>query len=102
VEASDDAAKKYYEETPEAERTIPGVTAVMRAAVKTKQNSFKGQFSKFTAIANPKFGNEFLDEVSVFCLHSFPFSKPNSGSLIILFFPFHRLQSTGTTMRSLR
>ena len=102
MEASDDATRKYYEEIPEAEKTILGVTTVMRATAKTKQNSFKGQFSKFIAISNPKFGNEFLDEVSVFCLHSFPFSKPNSGSLIIFFFLFHSLQSIGTTMRSLR
>jgi hypothetical protein len=69
AEASDDAARKYYEETPEAERTGPGVTAVMRAAAKTKQHSFKGQFSKFTVVANPKFGDGFLDEVCDFCLH---------------------------------
>jgi hypothetical protein len=74
----------------------------MRAAAKTKQNSFKGQFSKFTAIANPKFGNEFLDEVSIICLHSFPYFEPSFGILIILLSPFHRLQSTGATMRSLR
>jgi hypothetical protein len=32
----------------------------MRVAAKAKQQSFKGQFSKFTAVANPKFGDEFL------------------------------------------
>jgi hypothetical protein len=64
AEASDDVARKYYEETPELERTGPGVTAVMRAVAKSKQHSFKGQFSKFTAIANPKLGDGFLDEVS--------------------------------------
>jgi hypothetical protein len=49
---------------------------MMRAAAKAKQQSFKGQLSKFTAVANPKFGDEFLDEVSVICLHSslFPLS----------------------------
>ena len=69
AEASDDAARKYYEETPEGERTSSGVTSVMRAAAKTKQNSFKGQFSKFTGVANPKLGDEFLQEVSVTSLH---------------------------------
>jgi hypothetical protein len=69
AEASDDAARKYYEETPEQERTGLGVTAVMRAAAKTKQQSFKCQFSKFTVVANPKFGDKFLDEVSDLCLH---------------------------------
>jgi hypothetical protein len=32
----------------------------MKAAAKSKLQSFKGQFLKFTAIANPKLGNEFL------------------------------------------
>ena len=68
AEALDDAVKKYYEKTPEAKRTSLEVPAVMRATAKTKQQSFKGQFSKFTAITNPKFGNGFLDEVSDFCL----------------------------------
>jgi hypothetical protein len=40
--------------------TVSGVTAVIRAAAEAKQQSFKGQFSKFTAVANPKFGDEFL------------------------------------------
>jgi hypothetical protein len=69
ADASNDAARKYYEETAEVDRTVSGVTAMMRAAAKAKQQSFKGQFSKFTAVANPKFGDEFLEEVSVFCLH---------------------------------
>jgi hypothetical protein len=68
ADASNDAARKYYEETTEADRTVSGVTAVMRAAAKAKQQSFKGQFSKFTAVANPKFGDEFLQEVSDFSL----------------------------------
>ena len=46
VEASDDATRKYYEETPELKMTGLGVTAVMRAATKAKQHSFKGQFAK--------------------------------------------------------
>jgi hypothetical protein len=36
----------------------------MRAAAKTKMQSFKGQFFKYLAIANPKFGDNFLQEVS--------------------------------------
>jgi hypothetical protein len=76
ADASNDAARKYYEETEEADRTVPGVTAMMRAAAKAKQQSFKGQFSKFTAIANPKFGDEFLQEVCHFFLQNthFPLS----------------------------
>jgi hypothetical protein len=74
AEALDDATRKYYEETPEKDRTTLGVTAVMRAAAKTRQQSFKGQFSKFTTVANPKFGDGFLDEVSDLCLHPSQFS----------------------------
>jgi type II secretory pathway component PulL len=66
-EASDDASKKYYEITPEKDRTGSGVTKVMRAAAKSKHQSFKGQFSKFTTVANPKFGDAFIDEVSLLC-----------------------------------
>jgi hypothetical protein len=64
AEASDDAARKYYDEIPKEERSDTEVTAVMRAAAKTKRHSFRGQFSKYTAVANPKFGEEFLVEVS--------------------------------------
>jgi hypothetical protein len=64
VEASDDAARKYYDETPKEERCNTGITAVMRATTKTKQQSFKGQFFKYLAIANPKFGDNFLQEVN--------------------------------------
>jgi hypothetical protein len=69
AEASDDAAKNYYDETPKEDRSDEGVTTAMRSAAKSKQQSFKGQFSKYLAIANPKFGDKCLDEVSAF-LHS--------------------------------
>jgi hypothetical protein len=36
AEASDDAAKKYYDETPKEEKSDTDVIAVMRAAAKTK------------------------------------------------------------------
>ena len=67
-EASDDASRKYYEDTPEQERTGLGVTEVMRDAAKAKLQSFKNQLSKFTAVANPKFGDDFMDEVSISCV----------------------------------
>ena len=63
-EASDDAARKYYDETPIEDRTDGGVTAAMRAAAKLKHQSFKGQFFKYLSIANPKLGDKFLEEVS--------------------------------------
>jgi hypothetical protein len=52
------------------DRTDSGVTEVMRAAAKSKHQSFKNQFSKFTVVANPKFGDAFMDEVSLLCLHA--------------------------------
>jgi hypothetical protein len=72
-EAFDDASRKYYEETLEKDKTSSGVTEVMRAAAKSKHQSFKGQFSKFTAVANPKFGDAFMDEVSLLCLRASQF-----------------------------
>jgi hypothetical protein len=68
LEASDDASRKYYEETPEMDRTGSGVTEVMRVAAKSKHASFKGQFSKFTTVADPKFGDAFIDEISLLYL----------------------------------
>ena len=73
MEAFDDASKKYYEETPKEERTGSGVTEVMRDAAKAKHQSFNNQFSKFTAVANPKFGDAFIDKVSILCVHASQF-----------------------------
>jgi hypothetical protein len=64
VEASDDATRKYYDETPKDERSNTEVSAVMKVAAKTKLQSFKGQFSKYTTVANTKFRDEFRKEVS--------------------------------------
>jgi hypothetical protein len=41
-EASDDAARKYYDETPMEDRTDTGVTAATRAVAKTRHHTFKG------------------------------------------------------------
>jgi hypothetical protein len=64
-EASDDAARKYYDETPKENWNDPAVTAAMRAAAKLKHQNFKGQFFKYLSIANPKFGDKFLEEVGI-------------------------------------
>jgi hypothetical protein len=97
AEASDDAAKKYYDEIPKEERSDTKVTAA-----KTKRHSFKGQFSKYIAIANPKFGDKFLVEVSA--------SFPNPWQFILSLYcykidipsPSFRSRSIGATTRSLR
>jgi hypothetical protein len=52
------------EETPEGDRSDSGMTAAMRVGAKSKIQSYKGQFSKYLTIANPKLGDEFLEEVS--------------------------------------
>jgi hypothetical protein len=102
VEASDDAARKYYDETLDDERSTSEVTAPMRVAAKTKHQSFKGQFSKFTTVANPKFGDEFLHEVSIPYHHFCKFLFTYSWTTINLLSPSNRSQSIGATMRSLR
>jgi hypothetical protein len=62
-EASDDAARKYYEDSPKEDRSDTRITTAMRAAAKAKHHSFKCQFFKYLSIANPKFGDKFLEEV---------------------------------------
>jgi hypothetical protein len=98
-EASDDAARKYYNETPKEDRNDAGVTAAMRAAAKNKHHSFKGQFFKYLSIANPKFGDKFLEEVG------FSFMTPLQDILIqyrtYIDMPWPCC-STGATTRSLR
>jgi hypothetical protein len=64
AEAADDAVRKYYDETAKEDRSNAAVTVVMRAAARTMQQSFRGQFAKHLAIANPKFGDKFLQVVS--------------------------------------
>jgi hypothetical protein len=101
-EASDDAAKKYYDETPMEDMSNTSITAAMRAAAKTMHHSFKGQFFKYLSIANPKFGDKFLEEVG------FSFRTPFQCIIIqyrpSIDIPWHccRSRSTGTTTRSLR
>jgi hypothetical protein len=63
AEAFDEATRKYVEETPEGDKSDSGIIAAMRAGPKSKIQSYKGQFSKYLAIANPKLGDEFLEEV---------------------------------------
>jgi hypothetical protein len=102
AKASDDAARKYYEETPKNDRSDTAIIVVMRAAAKSKHQSFKGQFAKYLAKANPKFGDKFLQEVSS------SFHTPLQCVLIQYWYmnnipcASYKSQSTGTTTRSLR
>jgi hypothetical protein len=63
-EASDEAARKYFDETKEKDRDDAAVTSLMRAAAKAKAASYQGKFSKYAAVANPKLGDKFLEEVN--------------------------------------
>jgi hypothetical protein len=62
-EASDEAARKYIDETEKKDRDPTVVTQVMRAVAKAKAASYRGKFSKYAAVANPKLGDRFLEEV---------------------------------------
>lgn len=55
--AFDEAARKYIDEIDPEDRTDAEITAVMREAARAKAASYKGKFSKYTAIANPKLGD---------------------------------------------
>jgi hypothetical protein len=59
LEAFDEATKKYLE----GERSDAAITAMMKAFVKAKVASYKGKFSKYTTLAIPRLGDNFLDEV---------------------------------------
>ena len=73
AEASDEAARKYMDETEEKDRDPAKLTQLMRDAAKGKAASFRGKFSKYAAVANPKLGDKFLEEVGfivmIFSLH---------------------------------
>jgi hypothetical protein len=78
------------------------VTAVMRATTKTKKHSFRGQFSKYTTVANPKFGEEFLEEVCASFLIPLQFILILYCNMFDILCPSCRSQSIGATTRSQR
>jgi hypothetical protein len=62
----------------------------MRAAAKSKQQSFKGQFSKYAAIANLKFGSQFLEEVSASILNPWQFVLIQYWHKINILYPAYK------------
>ena len=48
---------KYLEESDKEDKSNADITAVMREAAKAKAALFRGKFSKYTAVANPRFGD---------------------------------------------
>jgi hypothetical protein len=101
-EASDDAARKYNDETLEEDKSDASVTAAMRAAAKNKHQSFKGQFFKYLSIANPKFGDKFLEEVGLSFMTPLIDILIQYQPYINIPWPCCRSRSTGATTRSLR
>ena len=101
-EASDDVARKYYDETPKEEWSDPAVTAAMRAAAKLKHHNFKGQFFKYLSIANPKFSNKFLEEVGFSLLIPLQDFHLQCHRNIDISWPWYRSRGIGATTRSLR
>ena len=63
--ASDEAAKAYMEKTPADEQTASAVWEIMNDASEKMVDSIKNKdFTKYLAIANPKNGDDFLNEVT--------------------------------------
>ena len=101
-EASDDAARKFYDETPKEDRSNVGVTVAMRTTTRLKHQSFKGQFFKCLSIANPKFGDKFLEEVGFPLMTLLQDLSIQKLPYIDIPWPYCKSQSTGATRRSPR
>jgi hypothetical protein len=100
VEASNEAARKYYDKTLEEEGSGLGVIAVMTEAAKSKHQSFKGQFSKY--IANPKLGDQFLEEVTISYLHPCQIILKHNWTMLNFLSSSYKSQNIGATIKSLR
>ena len=71
--ASDEAARAYLDKTPKEEQTANAVWDVMTEASERLVESIKKKdFTKYLAIANPKNGDDFLNEVTPSLM---PFTK---------------------------
>ena len=63
--ASDEAASAYRKKTPEDEQSASAVWDVMNEASERMVEAIKKKdFTKYLAIANPKNGDDFLNEVT--------------------------------------
>ena len=102
TEASDDVVKKYYEEIIKDNRSNTTIIAIMKATARSKQQSFKSHFAKYLAIANPKFGDKFFQEVSSSYYTPLQCILIQYWHMNNILYASYRSQSTGTTMRSLR
>jgi hypothetical protein len=60
---SDAAVRAYYEKTQPKDRTPKGVHDVMTQAATAATKGFRTEFDKQSAVANPKNGVGFLEEV---------------------------------------
>jgi hypothetical protein len=63
ADAEDLAKKKYFELTPESERSSEGITAFMNAAMDAKRVKLDSSLAKHLPIADPSLGHEFLVQI---------------------------------------
>lgn len=67
--AADDAVEEYNRSVPENERTATGVWEVMQTANDKAIKTIKQKdFQKYLAVANPKNGDDFFNQVCAFSL----------------------------------
>lgn len=71
ADAADAATRSLLGDDPSISRTNEEITSVMLEAAKLKANTYKGQFSKWLAVAHPALGDEFLAEVKFIIYLSF-------------------------------
>jgi len=63
IDAANKVARKLSEDDPTLMKIDQNITEVMLSAAKLKTNSYKGQFSKFLAVAHLALDDEFINEV---------------------------------------
>ena len=63
VDAGDLAKKKYFELTPESERSSEGITAFMNVAMDAKRVKLDSSLAKHLPIADPSLGHKFLIQI---------------------------------------
>lgn len=63
--AADEAARLYLERTLPGDRTSRGIHDAMREASLAKVKSYRSEFDKLAAVAIPKNGPKFLEEVCI-------------------------------------
>jgi hypothetical protein len=63
AQSSNEATRRYKDETLKMDSSDLAVTSAMEKVAKTKATSFRRKFSKYTVVANPKLSDSFLEDV---------------------------------------